>query len=321
MKARHWGWIALAAAGVAASAVYLRDIGRAYERLRSAGSLVMASPFGDIEYAEGGAGPPVLVVHGSGGGWDQGELLAHALLADGLRWIAPSRFGYLRSALPAGASFDTQAHAFAHLLDRLGIDRVAVVALSHGGPSALLFALLHPERVSSLTLLSCGVATSSDAGQAAADRKGAWLVALYRHDLPYWLASRVLRRPLLALLGVDDAVVAALTPAQRDWVDRVVDAMNPASLRSAGVAFDHRAALPGARIAGIGAPTLVVHASDDRLQLFHNAEFAAATIPGARLLRFDHGGHLVMAAELDAVRAAVRAHIAAHLGHAGAPAN
>ena len=88
------------------------------------------------------------------------------------RWIAPSRYGYLRSTLPSGATFETQADAYARLLDHLGIRQTAVVALSQGGPSALFFALKYPERVQSLVLLSCGVASSSDAQQAEANRSG-----------------------------------------------------------------------------------------------------------------------------------------------------
>jgi pimeloyl-ACP methyl ester carboxylesterase len=132
---------------------------RAYERIEGRSRLI-SSPYGDIEYLEGGSGPAVLVVHWSGGGYDQGELIVRAVLGDGVHWIAPSRFGYLRSTFHDGATFDDQAHAYAHLLDRLHIQRAAVVALSHGGPSALLFAVLHPERVTSLTLISAGVASS-----------------------------------------------------------------------------------------------------------------------------------------------------------------
>jgi hypothetical protein len=43
------------------------------------------------------------------------------LLGGGFRWIAPSRFGYLGSAVPEAATPDTQAHAYAWLLDELGI--------------------------------------------------------------------------------------------------------------------------------------------------------------------------------------------------------
>jgi pimeloyl-ACP methyl ester carboxylesterase len=116
---------------------------------------------------------------------------------------------------------------------------------------------------------------------------------------------------VIGLMGADDAVVGALTPEQRALVDELIDGMNPVAPRSAGAAFDHQAALPNARIAAVRAPTLVIHAQDDRLQLHHNAEFAVRTIPDARLMSFARGGHLLMAVELAAVREAVRNHILA----------
>jgi 2-hydroxy-6-oxonona-2,4-dienedioate hydrolase len=305
---------------VAGSVLYFRDMSRAYERVRGKSALI-PSPYGDIEFTRGGSGPPVLVIHGSGGGYDQGELLVEALLGDRFHWIAPSRFGYLRSTFHPGATFDDQAHAYAHLLDVLGIDRVAVVTMSHGGPSALLFAALHPERVSSLTLLSAGVAASAVEDQAAADRKGAMLVRVYDHDVLYWGVTTLFRRQFMKLMGASDEVIAGLTPEQRALARHIIDYMNPASLRSAGAAFDNRAAMPNERIAAIRAPTLVVHARDDALQLFHNAEFAAATIPGARLVAYDAGGHLLVVTRQAAIREAVQQHILKHSGAPGQPFN
>jgi pimeloyl-ACP methyl ester carboxylesterase len=276
--------------------------------------MVVSSPHGNIEFKHGGSGPPVLVVHGSGGGYDQGELIAQAVLGNRFHWIAPSRFGYLRSTFQAHATFDDQARAYADLLDRLGIDKVAVVALSHGGPSALLFAVLYPERVSSLTLLSCGVASSSDAAQEQANQKGDTLTAIFKHDWLYWATSKLLRGQLMALMGANEAVIEGFTKDQRELVDRVIDYMNPVSPRSAGVAFDNKAAMPNQRIAAIRAPTLVVHAKDDMLQLYRNAEFAASTIPGARLVTFDKGGHLVIAVQQLALQAEVQQFIQSNLG-------
>jgi len=307
-KVARWIALGLVAAGVGVSALYLRDINRAYERIRGK-STTAPSPFGPIEYAEGGAGLPVLVVHGSGGGFDQGALLAEAVLGDGFRWIAPSRFGYLGSALPEGATFNLQAHAYAALLDHLGLDRVAVVALSHGGPSALLFAALHPDRVSSLTLISAGVASSTGGNQDEANRRGNALVTVYSYDPLYWAVARLFRGQLINLLGADATVLAGLPPEQRRLLDRVIDEMNPVSPRSAGVALDNRAALPNERISAIQAPTLVLHARDDGLQVYRNAEFAAATIPDVRLVSFDRGGHLLLAVERPRIRALTEQHI------------
>ncbi|MFO0710243.1 MAG: alpha/beta hydrolase [Sandaracinus sp.] len=322
MTARTWGslgrWarrgVTFLAAGAAlgASVRFALDMQRA--RARIAGrSALLESAMGRVEYLVGGGdGPPVLVVHGSGGGFDQGELLARAALDADLRWIAPSRFGYLRSTFRPGATFDDQAHAYAALLDHLQIPRVAVLALSHGGPSALTFALLHPERVSSLTLVSAGVASTKDAAQDAANVQGKALTALFQVNLLYWAMTRFLRRPFLRLMGVNGSVVDRLGPAQRALVDELVDFMNPVAPRAAGVRFDNTASLPDARIEGIEAPTLVVHAKDDLLQLHRNAEYAAAHIRGARLVSFESGGHVVLALEQERIRALVREHLRAH---------
>ena len=301
----------VAALGVVIAAVYLLQIGRAYDRI--AGQSKLFALGGErIEYVQGGAGPPVLVVHGSGGGFDQGALIAGAVIGDGFRWIAPSRFGYLARRCPPGATFETQADAYARLLDHLGIRRAAVVALSQGGPSALFFALKYPERVQSLVLLSCGVASSTDAQQAEANRSGDRLKMIFKYDFAYWGVSTALRKPLMNLMGASDEVIAGLAPGQRQVVDQVIDFMNPVEPRYAGVALDNRAAMPNERIAAIRAPTLIFHATDDTLQLYRNAEFAAATIPGARLRRFERGGHLLIAVEQPRIRAEVQAFIRAH---------
>lgn len=303
-------------AGAVAVVAYRRDMAAAHERVRGQSQL-LPSPFGDIEFSHRGHGPVVLVVHGSGGGFDQGALLARAVLDDHVHWVAPSRFGYLRSTFAPGATFDDQAHAYAYLLDHLRIEQAAVVALSHGGPSALLFAALHPARVSSLTLISAGVASSNDPAQQQANRQGDALTWIFQRDYRYWAITTAFRRRFLGVMGVSAEVIDHLTPQQRILANDVIDGMNPVSLRAAGVRFDNQAAMPNARIAAIRAPTLIVHAKDDTLQQFRNAEFAATTIPGAELLAFERGGHLVLAVEQPAIRARVLAHIAAHVDTAG----
>lgn len=311
-KILRWIAVGLIIAVVVVAAAYLSDMNRAYERIQGK-STVIPSPYGDIEYTEGGSGPPVLVIHGSGGGYDQGELVVQAVLGDQFHWIAPSRFGYLQSTFNEGATFDDQAHAYAYLLDRLGIEKVAVVAISHGGPSALLLAVLHPERVSSLALISAGVASSDATDQAQANRQGEMLVTIYRYDPLYWTITNLFKKQFLELMGADDTVIAGLSPQQREMSEQLIDYMNPASPRAAGAAFDNKAAMPNERIATITAPTLIVHATDDTLQLYHNAQFAAATIPGATLVSFDRGGHLLMIVEQSTISTVVQKQILDHV--------
>jgi 2-hydroxy-6-oxonona-2,4-dienedioate hydrolase len=307
-----WFLLVLLAPAVAIAIWFAFDTRRAYARI-TGHSTVLPSPLGDIEFKRGGKGIPVLVVHGSGGGYDQGALIATAILGEEFDWIAPSRFGYLRSTFHEGSTFDDQAKAYAYLLDSLGLHKVAVLAMSHGGPSALLFAALYPERVSSLTLLSCGVASSSDASQVKANQKGDALTAIFKFDILYWVVCKLMRKQLLRLMGASDGVIAALTTEQRTLVNQVIDYMAPVSPRYAGVTFDNKATMPNERVAAICAPTLIVHATDDRLQLFHNAEYAAAHISGARLVSFNHGGHLLLAVEQLAIQVEVRQFILAHV--------
>ena len=70
---------------------YQHDMRIAQEKLLAGGSEVIDTACGPIEYAAMGEGQPVLVVHGAGGGFDQGLWIARNLLGNGFRIIAPSR--------------------------------------------------------------------------------------------------------------------------------------------------------------------------------------------------------------------------------------
>jgi 2-hydroxy-6-oxonona-2,4-dienedioate hydrolase len=87
------------------------------------GGVLMPTRCGPIEHQEAGAGVPLLVVQGSGGGHDQGMAFAGTLAQHGVRVIAMSRFGYLGTPMPADASAAAQADSHVCLLDALGIGR------------------------------------------------------------------------------------------------------------------------------------------------------------------------------------------------------
>ena len=101
---------------------------------------------GPVEYTSTGEGPAVLALHGGMGGYDQGLILARAALNDTGHFhvISVSRPGYLNTPLRSGETPEEQADMFAYLLDRLGVERSFVIAVSAGGPSALQFARRYP---------------------------------------------------------------------------------------------------------------------------------------------------------------------------------
>jgi pimeloyl-ACP methyl ester carboxylesterase len=153
------------------------------------------------------------------------------------------------------------------------------------------------------------VAGLSTPDQAQANKKGDMLTRIFAHDPLYWAVAKVFTKQLMELMGADEKVVTGLTSAQRALFDDFINYMNPVSLRSAGAAFDNQAIMPGGRIAAITAPTLIFHAADDTLQLYHNAEFAVSTISNAKLIRFERGGHFLIGLEQSAIREGIRSHI------------
>jgi 2-hydroxy-6-oxonona-2,4-dienedioate hydrolase len=134
---------AAAAAGGATWRTFSAEMARARSRVAT-GSALFEGRFGAMEYATAGNGPPCLMIHGTGGGFDQGLAFAAPLADAGWTVIAPSRFGYLRSAFPADPSSENQADAFIDLMDELGIARAPVIGGSAGALSAMHFAIRHP---------------------------------------------------------------------------------------------------------------------------------------------------------------------------------
>lgn len=83
---------------------YRREIKESYEQISVIERQIIETRNGKMQVALRGKGMPVLISHGIAGGFDQGLGLADAHLSEGMLVIAPSRFGYLGSAMPANAS-------------------------------------------------------------------------------------------------------------------------------------------------------------------------------------------------------------------------
>jgi pimeloyl-ACP methyl ester carboxylesterase len=286
---------------------YRRDLNRARFRI-STGSHVVNTASGLIEYADVGKGPPVLVIHGAGGGFDQGLEIAQPLIDRGFRVIAVSRFGYLRTPVPADASPMAQADAHAALLDVLKLDRVAVIGGSAGGPSAMQLCLRHPERCSALVLLfPLAFAPGSPQQTRVSDRVRlagkpsrlyTWVIETTLHsDFLYWAATKLARKVLVrTVLGTPVEDFRNASGEEQARALQVMRHILPISQREKGIWNDATIGptLPRYDLEKVRVPTLLISAEDDLYGTYRGARYSADHIPGARFVGFKTGGHLLL---------------------------
>jgi pimeloyl-ACP methyl ester carboxylesterase len=148
------GGAVLAAAAVA---VANQRLARLAERRHPPRGQIIEVDGVPIHYFEAGAGEPVLLIHGNGvtaEDWVISGLFER--LAATHRVIALDRPGFGYSARPRNRIWTAtaQARLIGGTLDRLGVGRLTVIAHSWGTLVALRLALLRPDLVAALGLLS-----------------------------------------------------------------------------------------------------------------------------------------------------------------------
>ena len=303
-------------AGLAAGATWLayagyrRDIKAARNRIQS-DRQILDSAEGPIEFAESGDGPAVFLIHGAGGGFDQGLDLGRAFLGEDYRVIAPSRFGYLGTPLPADASPEAQADAHLRLLDALQLDAVPVIGVSAGAPSAMQLCLRHPERCSALVLI-VPLAYAPERPAAARSRFFETVLnAIAASDLLFWTATKVARATLVkTILGTPVAAYRNATKDERRSVDQMLATILPISRRIAGIWNEDVVASNLTRypLEDMRMPTLVISAADDLYGTYRSGLYTAGQVPHGKFVGFTTGGHLLLGHEAE-----VRAEIASFL--------
>jgi 3-oxoadipate enol-lactonase len=239
-----------------------------------------------LHYLDQGKGDPVLWLQGlnaPAAAW--AVQLAH--FAQTHRSLAPDGRGVGQSDAPPGPYSTRQMASDAlAVLDAAGVERAHVVGLSLGGAIAQELALLHPDRVRSLALLS------SFAAQAP---RGRALLESWRALYPVVFADPRLRKAweLQAYswlftdrfwrseANVRAALRFAATQPQQS-------AQGFAGQVDAALAHDARDRLPRLHV-----PALVIHGELDQLSARANGEELARLIPGAELRILAEVGHAV----------------------------
>jgi 2-hydroxy-6-oxonona-2,4-dienedioate hydrolase len=278
---------------------YRHDLTAVRARI-SSGSQVIQTPCGAIEYADVGSGPVIFAVHGAGGGFDQSVELAGDLLVPGYRLVAPSRFGYLRTPLPADALPAAQADAHACLLDALHISRAIVVGGSMGAPSAMQLCLRHKDRCSALILLF-PIAYAPRSGNEPAPRLSPsaqfLMEAGLKSDFVFWAASKLAPETMCkTILATPPEDLRAASPDEQERAWRILRHVLPISRRRDGLRSDAVVApsVPRYDLENLAVPTLVISAEDDLFGTFQGGSYTAAHIPGARFVGYRTGGHLLV---------------------------
>ncbi|TMG73865.1 MAG: alpha/beta hydrolase [Betaproteobacteria bacterium] len=276
---------------------YRHDIAAARARV-SSGSRIVETPCGSIEYAVIGKGAPVLVVHGAGGGFDQGLEFGRPLADRGFMVIAPSRFGYLRTSVPADASPAAQADAHARLLDALKLPKVIIFGGSAGAPSTIEFCLRHAARCSAVVLLVPAVFPPRRAGEPQYQPPAPprfvpdWMLG---SDLLFWLNLKLARDIALERrFAVPVRDFESAPPDEQERILRVMRNTLPLSQRRKGLRND-LATVASPRhheLERIAVPTLVIAIENDLFGIYESSRDVAQRIPGARFVGFPTGGHL-----------------------------
>ena len=284
---------------VVISALYFIDRNKRFAELESNSQLAETS-VGPIEYKiYGDKGPVILFLHGSGGGCDSTPVIQ----PKGYRVLVPSRPGYLRTPLEVGKTPAEQALAFSALLESLDIDEVAVTGVSGGGPPAICFAALYPEKTSALTLLFAvsQPMSSSESNEAPSFLKSdffTWsLFSLMRNEsVLKAMLEEIFQDPNTRQLIMED-------PDKKEDIKGFLWNSWPPSKRSQGIQNDGKQfeilALPASNIK---VPTLIIHGSEDKDVPVSQSKKLTELIPGSKLVILEgvnHFGLLIKIEEIE----------------------
>ena len=239
-----------------------------------------------IFYRDHGQGEPVILLHGwTGSSFDWARLLP--LLAERRRVIAPDQLGFGRSDKPAAAyRLGLFTDLIAKLMANLDIERCHLVGNSMGGHVAAAFALEHPQRLLSLTLVD---AAGVEEGAPPTFKLGRFertagllfrLVSLRAYDLQY-----------RHLGPYHDS--RWLTPD--DVRGHYRSFGHPPGARAAAACLHHIIADPATqldrRLRELKLPTLIVWGRQDPLLPLRMSDVFLREIPHAQRVLLDYCGH------------------------------
>jgi 3-oxoadipate enol-lactonase len=258
-----------------------------------------------LRYAVGGAGPPLVLVHGLGGAAANWRLVAPAL-ARSRRVILPELPGHAGSApLPAAPHVDALADAVLAVVDAEGAAPAPWVGHSLGGLVALRAAVRRPEAVTGI-VLAAAAGISSGSTEARLTLSAFAVVQPGRLIAPFrarWARSRLGRTLAFGWWGAADP--AALDPeAAEAFLSGPAEHTDTPAAGRALLVSDTRAELDA-----VGCPCLCLWGTADNwVPLVDGVEYARRL--RAPLRTIAGCGHLLIGERPDACLAAIEEFLA-----------
>ena len=269
-------------------------------------SKVLATDQGKLHYHEAGAGPVLLMLHGSGPG-----VTGWRNFNGNLEFFA-RHFRCLVLEFPGfGVSDDFGGHpmldaqsAVPAFVDALGLDRVDIIGNSMGGGVGINFAINHPDRIGKLLTIG-GIGTNI---YSPGPSEGIRLLQEFTEDptrqrLVDWLNSMVYDPALVTETLINERWELATDPetlaSARRMYGKAAFAAMTKMMRNADFP------LPWAIMHKVKAPTLLTWGRDDRVSPLDMSLIPMRTIPNAELHVFGNCGHWVMIEQKRAFEATV----------------
>ncbi|WP_328396030.1 alpha/beta fold hydrolase [Nocardia sp. NBC_00416] len=263
---------------------------------------------GVLRYHEAGAGPPLLLLHGSGPGvtgWRnfRGNL---AVFAERFRCLILEFPGFGVTDDFGGHPMVTALEAVTRFVDALGLDQADIIGNSMGGGVALNYAIARPDKVGKIvTIGGIGKNLFSPGPGEGIKLLQEFTENPTRARLIEWLHSMVYNPALVTEELIEERWTQATEPGTLASARRMYSKAAFTAMVRAMEAADTPP--PWAMLHKVQAPTLVTWGRDDRVSPLDMALIPMRTIPRAELHVFPNCGHWAMIEQKDAFESAVLA--------------